>query len=209
MLTGPRIAAIILPALLALAVAPVALAQDDGEAVDERVAAIEALARDAAESPDDVGLLIDLGNLYYEAGMETDALATYLAVVELDSTHVGALTNLGSLYTDMGEFGAAEERLRRALALDSANAMVYTNLGTNYYAGRKYYEAIEMYRQALVVDPDSVEAHFNLAVAFADAQIFEEAVREWQKVIELDPKGAIAQICRDNIDMINDFRGGK
>ena len=209
MLTAPRMAAIILLALLAFVAAPLALAQDGSESADDRIAAIEELARDAEKSPEDVELLIELGNLYYEVGMQNEALATYLAVVKLDSTHVGARTNLGSLYTDMGEFAIAEEQLQKALMFDPENAMVYTNLGTNHYANRKYYEAVEMYRRALAIDPDSVEAHFNLAVAFADAQIFDEAVREWQKVIELDPRGAIAQICRDNIDMINEFRGGK
>ena len=207
MLTAPRITATILLVLLVLVAAPVALAQDGGDAVDERIAVVERLARDVEKSPDDIDLLIELGNLYYETGMENEALATYLAVVELDSTHVGARTNLGSLYTDMREFEMAREQLEKALTFDPENAMVYINLGTNHYAKRQYYEAVEMYRQALAIDPDSAEAHFNLAVAFADAQIFDEAVREWQKVIELDPDGAIAQICRDNIEMISEFRG--
>ena len=209
MLTAPRIAALILLAFLVLVAAPVGLAQDGGEVLDERIAAVDRLARDVEENPDDIELLIELGNLYYEVGMENEALRSYLAVVELDSTHVGARTNLGSLYTDMREFESARVQLRKALILDPDNVMVYINLGTNNYASRKYYEAVEMYRQALAIDPDSAEAHFNLAVAFADAQIFDEAVREWQKVIELDPEGAIAQICRDNIEMINEFRGEK
>ena len=86
--------------------------------------------------------------------------------------------------------------------------MVFTNLGSNHYARREYVEAVDMYRKALSIDPDSVEAHFNMAVAFADAQVFDEAIEEWQKVIALDPQGEIAQICRDNIDMINEFRRG-
>ena len=62
-----------------------------------------------------------------------------------------------------------------------------------------------MYRVALHLDPNNVEAHFNMGVAFADAQIFDEAVTEWQRVIELDPDGTAAQVCRDNIQMINEF----
>lgn len=208
MLTAPRIAVFILLTLLVSVATSVAVAEDGGEVVDERIAEIERLARDAESSPDDVELLIELGNLYYEVGMQNEALATYLAVTQLDATHVGVLTNLGSLYTDMGQFDNAEEQLRLAAELDPESSMVYTNLGSNYYARRKYVDAVENYRRALALDPDSVEAHFNLAVAFADAQIFDEAVREWQKVIELDPEGEIAQICRDNIDMINEFRVG-
>jgi superkiller protein 3 len=208
MLTAARTAATILLVLLCLAASLLALAEETGEAVDERIAEIEVLASQAAENPGDVELLIELGNLYYEVGMQNEALATYLEVTQLDSTHVGALSNLGSLYTDMGQFDNAHEQLLRATVLDPDNAMVYTNLGSNYYARRKYVDAVEMYRKALTLDENSVEAHFNLGVAFADAQLFDEAIREWQQVIAIAPKGDIAQICRDNIDMINEFRRG-
>jgi tetratricopeptide (TPR) repeat protein len=66
-----------------------------------------------------------------------------------------------------------------------------------------------MYRRALEIDPESVEAHFNMAVAFADAQIFQEAIREWREVIRLEPDGRIAQVSRDNIQMIEDYIGGQ
>jgi superkiller protein 3 len=207
MLTALRTAALIALLTMALAAAPLALAQEGEQTADESIAEIERLAAEAEKAPDDIELLIELGNLYYEVGMQNEALATYLAVTELDSTHVGVLTNLGSLYTDMAKFSEAEELLLRALELEPDNAMVYTNLGTNHYARREYNDAVEMYRRALAIDPDSVEAHFNLAVAFADAQIFNEAIVEWQKVIALDPEGPVSQICRDNIDMIREFLG--
>ena len=208
MLTAARTTSIILLALLAMTAASVAVAEDGEEAVDERIVEVERLASEVERNPGDIELLIELGNLYYEVGMDNEALATYLSVTDIDTTHVGALTNLGSLYTNMGQFDNAEDRLLRAARLAPDNAMVFTNLGSNHYARREYVEAVDMYRKALSIDPDSVEAHFNLAVAFADAQVFDEAIEEWQKVIALDPQGKIAQICRDNIDMINEFRRG-
>ncbi len=200
-----------LPVLVVLLVtAAVSLAAEELEtSVDTALAEIEAQRALVEASPEDLDLLIELGNLYYESGMENEALTTYLRAVNVDSMHAGVHTNLGSLYTDMGNFDKAEAALLKAAELDPGNSMVWTNLGTMNYARRKYTDAVNMYRRALEADPNSVEAHFNLAVAFADAQIFEEAIREWRKVIELDPESRVAQISRDNIDMIEEFRGGK
>jgi tetratricopeptide (TPR) repeat protein len=160
-----------------------------------------------ADNPKDVELLIELGNIYYEMNMLDDALATYITVTEIDSTHAGARLNLGTLYTDMGELGEAVHELELALGLDPENPMIVTNLGSAYYGQRRYSDAVDMYRVALHMDPDNVEAHFNLGVAFADGQVFDEAVREWEKVIELSPGSAAANICKENILMINEFRG--
>ncbi len=160
-----------------------------------------------AENPTDVDVLIELGNIYYETNMLDDALAAYLTVTEIDSTHAGARLNLGTLYTDMGKLNDAVHELEMALGLDPENAMIVTNLGSAYYGQRRYSDAVDMYRVALHLDPGNVEAHFNMGVAFADAQLFDEAIREWEKVVELAPESAAAGVCRDNILMISEFRG--
>ncbi len=160
-----------------------------------------------AENPTDIEALIELGNIYYETNMLDAALATYITVTEIDSTHAGARLNLGTLYTDMGHLDDAVHELEMALGFDPENPMIVTNLGSAYYGQRRYSDAVDMYRVALHLDPSNVEAHFNMGVAFADAQVFDEAIREWEKVVELAPESAAAGICRDNIQMISEFRG--
>ena len=178
-----------------------------GATTEEIIARMHDLEAAVDGMPDDVGLRIELGNVYYESNMYEQAEAQYLAVTEMDSTHAGAHLNLGTLYTDMGKIEASVHELEIALSLDPENAMVVTNLGSAYYATHRFSDAIDMYRVALHLDPNNVEAHFNMGVAFADAQIFDEAIVEWERVIELDPEGQAAQVCRDNILMINEFRG--
>ncbi len=169
-----------------------------------RIAEIEGRV---AQNPTDVELLIELGNTYYEMNMLDDALATYITVTEIDSMHAGARLNLGTLYSDVGKLEDGVHELEIALGLDSENPIIVTNLGSAYYGQRRYSDAVDMYRVALHLDPNNVEAHFNLGVAFADAQIFDEAVREWEKVMELSPGSTAANICRENILMISEFRG--
>lgn len=198
--------------VLALVVAGAAGAQivsgaTAGATTEEIIARMQELEAAVDRMPDDEALRIELGNVYYESNMYEQAEAQYLAVTEMDSTHAGAHLNLGTLYTDMGKVEAAVHELEIALSLDPENAMIVTNLGSAYYATQRFSDAIDMYRVALHLDPNNVEAHFNMGVAFADAQIFDEAVTEWQRVIELDPDGTAARVCRDNIQMINEFRG--
>lgn len=169
----------------------------------------EELQRRIEENPSDVELRVTLGNLYYENHIYDEALATYLAATEVDSTHVGVRLNLGALYTDMRRYEEAIGQYERAIALDPSNAMVYANLGSTYYARSQYQKAVDAYLMALSIDEGNVEAHFNLGVAFADAQIFDEAIREWERVIELAPESDAAGICRGNIEMIRDFTSQK
>jgi len=178
-----------------------------GATTEEIIALMQDLEARAEATPDDIDVRIELGNFYYEANMFEQAEAQYHAVTEMDSTHAGAHLNLGTLYTDMGRIEEAVEELEIALSLEPENAMIVTNLGSAYYATHRFSDAMDMYRVAIHLDPDNVEAHFNMGVAFADAQIFDEAIVEWQRVIEIDPEGTAAEVCRDNIQMINEFRG--
>ncbi len=206
--TGTTAAALCLVLVLAGAVgAQIVSETTAGATTEEIIGRMRELESAVDGMPDDVELRIELGNVYYESNMYEQAEAQYLAVTEMDSTHAGAHLNLGTLYTDMGKIDAAVQELEIALSLDPENAMIVTNLGSAYYATHRFSDAIDMYRVALHLDPNNVEAHFNMGVAFADAQIFDEAINEWQRVIELDPDGQAAQVCRDNIEMINEFRG--
>jgi len=196
--------------LAALVAAFGAHAQESGEdASVELNARIEALSRSIEENPGDIELRIDIGNLYYESNMLDQALESYLVAVDMDSLHAGARLNLGSLYADLGRYDKAIFELKTAHELEPTSAMILSNLGSAYYAGQKFSEAVDSFRRALELDPSSVEAHFNLGVAFADAQIFDEAIREWQKVIELSPDSDAAGTCRENIQMIEEFRSGE
>ncbi len=206
--TGTAVVALVLAITVAgSAGAQIVSGAMTGATTEEIIARMHELEAAVDGTPESAPLRIELGNVYYESNMYEQAEAQYLAVTKMDSTHAGAHLNLGTLYTDMGKVDAAVHELEIALSLDPENAMIVTNLGSAYYATQRFSDAMDMYRVALHLDPNNVEAHFNMGVAFADAQIFDEAVTEWQRVIELDPDGTAAQVCRDNIQMINEFRG--
>ncbi len=194
---------------LLLVWAAVSIAADEGESVEQaaELALIEETRRAAEEHEGDIEYVIELGNALYEGNMMDDALDVYLEAAEIDSTHAGVWLNIGSIYSDRGDLHEAVNVLEKALRLDPDNPMIYSNLGSTYYARRQFDDAVEMYRKAILLDAATVEGHFNMGVAFADAQIFDEAIREWELVIESAPESPAAQICRENIEMIREFRG--
>lgn len=209
MLTSRGAAVLVCSALLLLGgwQSP-ACAQDETDpTVAETTARIAELTELVGSDPENIELLIDLGNLYYENNMLDQALAAYERAASVDSTHAGAHLNLGAVLSDMGDFQRAIEELNRASELEPENALILSTLGSAYYGRSRFAEAFDMYQLALSLDPRSVEAHFNLGVAFADAQMFDEAIREWQEVMAIDPDGPVAQICRDNIQMMSEFLG--
>ena len=174
-------------------------------AVEEAMTRIAELSGMLDENPDDVELLVDLGNVYYENNMLDQALALYEKAAATDSIHAGVRLNLGALLADLGEFDRSITELNVARELEPNSALIASTLGSAYYGRRQYSDAIEMYRSAIVLDARSVEGHFNLGVAFADVQMFDEAILEWQEVIAIDPTGAVAQMCRENIQMMSEF----
>jgi tetratricopeptide (TPR) repeat protein len=207
MLTARVCALVVCCVLAAVAGGPgEALAEEEvTPSVAEATARIAELSAMVQQNPDDVELLIDLGNVYYESNMLDQALAAYEKAAAADSTHAGARLNLGSLLADRGEFDRSIAELGVARGLEPENALIASTLGSAYYGRRQYADAIEMYRLALALEPRSVEGHFNLGVAFADAQMFGEAIREWQEVIAIDPEGSVGQLCRDNIRLMSEF----
>jgi tetratricopeptide (TPR) repeat protein len=177
---------------------------ESAAAATARIAELSALVE---QTPDDVELLVDLGNVYYENNMLDQALSSYERAAEVDSTHVGVKLNMGSLLADLGQFESSIHQLTTAFELEPENVLVAATLGSAYYGHRQYTQAVDMYRVALEIDPENIEAHFNLGVAFADVQMFDEAIREWEQVIAIDAGSQAAVISRENIAMIKEFRG--
>ena len=101
---GTTVAALCLVLVVAGAAgAQIVSGETVGATTEEIIARMHDLEAAVDGMPDDAGLRIELGNVYYESNMYEQAEVQYLAVTEMDSTHAGAHLNLGTLYTDMGK----------------------------------------------------------------------------------------------------------
>jgi tetratricopeptide (TPR) repeat protein len=155
--------------------APMDTLPDDADA-ETKIEILEAMA---AEYPEDANVYFELGNLYYDQLLPSDAVTSYEKAADVDS---------------------ARALLEEALTVDPGDAKAYNNLGMIHYTEMDVDGAVKHFKKALQIDPRSIEAHYNLGLAFAESGLLLEAIREWRIVLELDQESEMAQRARLSLD---------
>jgi tetratricopeptide (TPR) repeat protein len=134
---------------------------------------IEMLEDMTAGYPEDANLYFELGNLYYDELMSTDARRNFEKAIELDPKMNKARVNLAMLLAESAEPDSAKTLLMQAIELDPDDAKAYNNLGMIYYTEMAVGEAVAYFRKAVEVDPVNVQAHYNLGLAFAESGLLQ------------------------------------
>ena len=140
----------------------------------------------AKASPEEWGILNNLGAAYNRRGRPHDAIKAFEASIAIHpSPH--ALKNLGYSYAAVGRIEDSEATYRRAIALDPMDAGAYAALADALSVRGRYSEAIGNYEKALALYPASTVALFGYAEAcFADHR-YDDAVRALHRVLALSP----------------------
>lgn len=94
-----------------------------------RIAGLEKML---AASPDNVQVLIQLGNDYSDAGNHAKAVETYQRVLQIDPRNADVLTDMGVSYRKLGKPEDAVASFQRALEIDPNHAISLFNLGIVY-----------------------------------------------------------------------------
>ena len=94
-----------------------------------RIAGLEKML---AASPDNVQVLIQLGNDYSDAGNHTKAVETYQRALQIDPRNADVLTDMGVSYRKLGKPEDAVASFQRALEIDPNHAISLFNLGIVY-----------------------------------------------------------------------------
>lgn len=82
-----------------------------GQLLESKHAYLEAL-RLSPNSPLSPNLLSNLGNVYKELGIMSEAIACYRSAITLQGDHAIALGNLGSCFFDQGDIDLAIQTLQ-------------------------------------------------------------------------------------------------
>ena len=90
---------------------------------------ISELKRRLQSNPNDVALLTQLGNTYFDSNMYPEAIEAYEKSLALKPGNPNVLTDLGVMYRRNGQPGKAVERFRMAAAADTAHLQSRMNLG--------------------------------------------------------------------------------
>lgn len=137
-----------------------------------------------------------------DPNMQTEAIAAYHKVLELESNHAAAHINLGTLYYNRQDFTLAEKHYRGALEADPRYALAYFDLGNVLDETGRVQEAIQTYKTALQLAPTYADAHYNLALAYEKLRQPRKALQHWQAYIKLDTAGPWSVHARSQIQRI-------
>jgi tetratricopeptide (TPR) repeat protein len=133
---------------------------------------------------------------------QSEAIATYQKVLELDPDHAAAHINLGTLFYNRQDYGQAERHYRRAIEIDERYALAYFDLGNVLDETGRVQDAIQTYKTALQLAPTYADAHYNLALAYEKMKEPRKALKHWRAYIKLDSSGPWAIHARNQIQRI-------
>lgn len=139
----------------------------------------------------------------------SEAIATYLRVIEKEPTHAAAHINVGTLYYNRQDYGLAEKHYRAAIEADPRYALAYFDLGNVLDETGRVQEAIQTYKIALQLAPTYADAHYNLALAFEKIKQPRKALPHWRSYIKLDNSSPWAIHARNQIQRILQGEGLK
>ena len=137
-----------------------------------------------------------------DPGTQTEAIAAYHHVLEIQPTHAAAHINLGTLYYNRQDFSLAERHYRQAIEADPRYSLAYFDLGNVLDETGRVQEAIQTYKTALQLAPTYADAHYNLALAFEKVREPRKALKHWQAYIKLDTSGPWSVHARSQIKRI-------
>jgi len=149
--------------------------------------------------------LLALGNLgmvYADKGMHTEALQAYQAAVKLTVPKHAAQTyfNMGNLLAEMKEYKKAAEAYKKAAEVSPGNYRALTNLGWVLMNLDKYQEAEAALKQALKYNSRAAEAHYNLGTLYSkNLSKKKEAIRHYNRYLALRPDSPLRETVEEDI----------
>jgi tetratricopeptide (TPR) repeat protein len=111
-----------------------------------------------------IGLLLNLGSIYYSSGDIFKAEKTFLKVYSIQNNNMDALINLGNIYYDSGRNEDAINFYKKALEIDSKNTNVRCDMATCYGNLNNLNEAMKLLNENLLMDPNHAQSHHNLSI---------------------------------------------
>jgi tetratricopeptide (TPR) repeat protein len=131
-----------------------------------RLAFLSAAYRDALKkTPDDLTALGQLGILYGENGLVTEALEQFQKLLALDKTNALALNNIGNISYLQGRLDDARQAYEAALTSSPGEPGITVNLARVALQAGKKEEAKKLFLNAAGIDPRVIRQYADLAAS--------------------------------------------
>ena len=146
------------------------------------------------ESPDDIELLRQLGNLHVKNNKDDQALPVFTRITELSSNDVDALISIGGIYRRQKKYDESIAVLERALSTGTNNTQVSYNLGFTFRQMKQYDDAIACFEDVVDQNPNDVLAFNHIGAIYAEREEHEAAIETYLRGLKIDPNHPILQM---------------
>lgn len=134
---------------------------DSAASMEQITQQIAFLKERLQRNPKDLQVIIDLGNLYYDASMPAQAIEYYNKALVIEPNNADVWTDLGNMHRDLQELDKAIECYQKAVEADPKNKKAWFNLGIVYrFEKNDPKKAVAAWKKFLaLVSPD--EPHYQ------------------------------------------------
>jgi tetratricopeptide (TPR) repeat protein len=137
------------------------------------------------ESPEDVGVMVELGAVLAAAGRPADAEKVLRRALRSEPDWAQAYHHLGVLLLKRGLYRPAIAELRRALELDEQSGDTYFYLGEALNQVGEVDSALSMLERAVQYQPTNARAYFTMGLLYDRKHLRQEATTMYRKAREL------------------------
>ncbi len=154
--------------------------------------AIEALRNAHKNEPNNLALMVQLGDFLRQGNEVSEAINILEKATELAPEDANAWTNLGVAFQQEKRITDAKIAYEKALALNPKSAAISSNLGAMAREAGEWESALGYLEKALEIEPNLAEAHSNLGSTLQGLGRLDEAEASYKQAIALQPDFANA-----------------
>jgi tetratricopeptide (TPR) repeat protein len=165
-------------------------------ATEQSDKAIRSLKDLLKEQPDNVEILISLGEILSDAGKQTEAvgyLDTALRFVD-DEEKPMVLQQIVDALDEVGQHHKMISYLKKLIDIQPGNSEALSELAYCYNILNREEEGIVLFMKMADNDPFNAYAWFNLGTLYSGLALFEKAIEAFEYVLAIEPRFTSAAI---------------
>lgn len=138
------------------------------------------------QDPQNVMLVLELGDLYLEEGSTAEAEEVYNLALRMEPYNPSVFFSLGNLYSESKRFEQAINAFERGILLAPTDLDLRNNLGNVFLRQQQFADAEQQFQAIVARRPDYAAAYYNLACVYALNKQPDLALRYLKRAFELD-----------------------
>lgn len=119
---------------------------------------IQSILMELEKNPQNVDLLVQAGNAYFDIGQFEKAIIYYKNALTGEPENAELLIDLGVAYFNLGQLDSALVLMQKALHVEESHKQGLYNIGIVYYNLGRMEQAIQSWNNLIIKHPGSAEA---------------------------------------------------